>query len=325
MARFKFAACKFQWLAALALALPFVAHAQGFPARPVHLIVPNPPGGGLDIMTRLVQPKLSESLGVPAIVDNKPGGDGILASEYVARAAPDGYNLIVASASSHTANYFLFKKLPYDPIRDFTPIVGAVESITCVAVNASLPIRSIKDLIESAKRSPGSLSYGSTGATGAYTISGESFKASSGIDVLHVPYKGFGPAMTALVSGEVGLIFTSLTTAMPQVKAGKVRVLAVMEHRRYSAMPEVPTVAETVPGFRGVTIWNGFMGPAGMPAAVVARLNADLLAALQSTDVRSKLDATEVIGGTPQEFAAYVRNELENFGGIVRLLGLKAE
>ena len=305
--------------------IPGLAPAQNFPSRPIHVIVPNPPGGGLDIMARLVAPKASEGLGAPVVVENRPGGDGIVGSEFVAHAPPDGYTLITASASSHTANYFRFKKLPYDPIKDFTAVVGAVESITCVAVSSALPIASIGELIDYAKRNPGKLSYGSTGATGAYTISAEAFKAVTGSDILHVPYKGFGPVMTALVSGEIGVTFTSITTAMPQAKAGKVRILGVMEGRRYSAMPDIPTVGETVRGFRGVTIWNGFMGPAGMPAPVVSRLNAELLKALQAPDTRAKLDATEVIGGTPQEFSAYVKAELDNFARLVKLLGLKPE
>jgi tripartite-type tricarboxylate transporter receptor subunit TctC len=313
-------------LAALASALvPLAARPQTFPSRPIRMIVPNPPGGGLDIMARLVAPKAAEGLGTAVLVENRPGADGIVASELVARSPADGYTLIVASASSHTANYYLFKNLPYHPVNDFTAVVGAVESVTCVAVNAALPVRSIKELIDYARRNPGKLSYGSTGATGAYTISGEAFKAMTGTDIVHVPYKGFGPAMTALVSGEVGVIFTSLTTAMPQASAAKIRILAIMEGRRYSAMPHTPTVAETVPGFKGATIWNGFMGPAGMAQPVVARLNAELLKALQAPETRSKLAATEVIGGTPQEFAAYVKAELESFGKLVKLLGLKPE
>jgi tripartite-type tricarboxylate transporter receptor subunit TctC len=311
--------------AVAALLMPLAARPQAFPSRPVRLIVPNPPGGGLDIMARLIAPKVTEGLGVAVVVENRPGADGVIASELVAHSPPDGYTLIVASASSHTANYYLMKNLPYHPVNDFTPIVGAVESVTCVAVNGALPFKSLKELIDYAKRNPGKLAYGSTGATGAYTISGEVFKAVAGIDILHIPYKGFGPAMTALVSGEVGVTFTSLTTAIPQVNSGKVRVLAIIEGKRYSGMPDVPTVAETVPGFKGVSIWNGFMGPAGMQQPVVARLNAELLKALQAPDTRAKLSATEVIGGTPQEFAAFVKGELDNFGKIVKLLGLKPE
>ena len=312
-------------LAGLIASMALGAQAQGFPAKPIRIVVPNPPGGGLDIMARLVAQRASETFGSAVVVENRPGGDGVIGSEQVARAAPDGYTLVVANASSHTANFYLMKNLPYHPLNDFTPIVGAVESITCLVVNASLPVNSVKDLIDYAKRNPGKLNFSSTGASGAYTISAENFKALTGTEIQHITYKGLAPAMTALISGEVNLTFTSLTVAIPQAKAGKVKILGMLEGKRYSAMPNVPTVAETVPGYKGTAIWNGFMGPANMPAVIVNRLNAEILKALQLPDTRAKLDATELIGGTPQEFGAYVKAELESFGRMVKLLGLKPE
>jgi tripartite-type tricarboxylate transporter receptor subunit TctC len=308
-----------------ALAMSSLGYGQSFPSKPIRIVVPNPPGGSLDIMARLVAQRTSESLGSPVVVENRPGGDGVIGSEMVARAAPDGYAIIVANASSHTANFYLMKNLPYHPLNDFTPIVGGVESITCLVVQSALPVNNVTELVEYAKKFPGKLSYSATGASGAYTISAEAFKKMAGADILHVTYKGLAPAMTAVLSGEVNLTFTSYTVALPQLKAGKIRAIGVAEAKRYSGLPNVPTVGETVPGYKGNSIWNGFMGPAKMPETLVNRLNTEMLKALTHPDTVAKLDGTDIIGGTPQAFGAYVRNEIEAFGRLVKLLGLKPE
>ena len=181
----------------------------------------------------------------------------------------------------------------------------------------------MKELIDYARANPGNLSYGSSGTSGAYYLSGAAFKEATGVDMQHIGYKGLGPAMNDLVSGTIGITFTSVTVGLPQARAGKARILAIIEGKRYAALPEVPTIAETLPGYRGGTIWNGFFAPAATPPAVVLRLNHEILKVLQSADLRAKLDATELIGGTPEQFAAYVRAEVENFGRLVKLLNLK--
>lgn len=309
----------------LSVAIPLAVFPQTYPAKPIRLIVPNAPGGGLDQMARLVAQKTSEALGQPVVVENRAGANSIIGTELVAHAAPDGYTLLVGNATSHVANVYLLKSIPYDPVTDFTPITGALQSITCVAVNPLIGVNTLKELIDYARRNPGKLSYGSSGASGAYHLSGEVFKSVTGTDIVHIPYKGLAPAMTGLLAGEIAVAFTSLTVAVPQARAGKIRILAVMEGKRYPGLPEVPVVSESVPGFRAATIWNGFFGPAGLPQAVVARLNTEILKALNAPEVRSKLEAAEVIGGTPEQFGAYVKSEIENFGRIVKAVGIQPE
>lgn len=301
------------------------AHSQAYPLKPIRMVVPSPPGGGSDILGRLVAQKAGEALGQPVLIENRAGADGIIGTEYVARAAADGYTLLIGNATANVANLFLHKSLPYDPVKDFAPITGGVEAITCIAVNPSLPINSVKDLVEYAKRNPGKLTYGSSGAGGAYHMSGEAFKAITQTDIVHVPYKGLVPSLTAVIGGQISLAFNSVTVSLPQAQAGKVRIIAVIEDKRYSKLPNVPVVRESVSGFKGSTIWNGFFAPAGLPAPLLTRLNAELVKALSSADVVSKLDAAEVIGGTPEQFAAYVRGQIENFAKLVKLVGVKPQ
>lgn len=311
----------------LIIALTTTAHvcAQPLSSKSIRLVLPSPPGGGLDLVARLVAQKSSEGLGAPVVIENRPGADGAIAAELVARATPDGHTLLMANASTHTSNFHLMRNLRYHPLRDFTPIVGGVESVTCLVASSALGVSSLKELIDRAKREPGKLNYSSIGATGAYTISMEAFKALAGADIVHVPYKGLPQAMAAVVSAEVGLTVTSMTVALPQAKAGKVRILGIVEGRPYAPLSTVPPIAQALPGYKGAVIWNGFVGPAGTPAAIVNRLNAELLRALRSPETRSQLDATEIIGGSPQEFGAYMANELDQFGKLVALLGLKPE
>jgi len=304
---------------------PLQLYSQAYPAKAVRLVVPNPPGGSSDLLARLVAQKVGETLGQPMVVENRAGADSIIGAELVARSAPDGYTLLVGNASANVANLFLYKSLPYDPVKDFTPITGGGESVTCLVVSAALPVNSVKELIDYAKRNPGKLSYGSSGANGAYYMSGEAFKAATGTDIVHVPYKGLGPAMTGVVRGEIGVAFTAATVAIPQVRAGKVKMLAVLEGKRYSKLPDIPAAVEAVPGFRAAAIWNGFFGPASVPAPIVTRLNQELLKALHSPELIAKLDALEIIGGTPEEFAAYVKGQVEAFGRIVKLVGMQPQ
>jgi tripartite-type tricarboxylate transporter receptor subunit TctC len=311
------------WLVAVLWAVAAQsAWPEVFPARPVRLVVPSPPGGGSDILSRLLAQKMTESLSQAVIVENRAGGDGIVGSEWVARATADGYTILVGNATALVANIYLRKNLPYDPVKDFTPVAGGVESITCIAINAALPIRSVAELIDYAKKNPGNLTYGSSGAGGAYHMSGEALKAITGTDIVHVPYKGLAPALTGMIAGQISAVVTSVTVVLPQVAAGKARILAFLEERRYAKLPEIPLVRETIPAFRGSTIWNGFFAPAGTPAPVVNRLNAEFVKALNAADIVNKMDATQIIGGSPEQFGAYWRGQIELFGQLARLLGI---
>ena len=314
---------KFLWL--VSMLCVFGAQSswpQAFPAKPVHLVVPSPPGGGSDILSRLLAQKMTESFGQAVIVDNRAGGDGIVGSEAVARSAPDGYTILVGNATAQVAKIVLRKGLPYDAVKDFAPIAGGVESITCIAVDASLPIRSVAELVDTAKKYPGKLTYGSSGAGGAYHMSGEALKAITGTDIVHVPYKGLAPALTGMISGQISAVITSVTVVLPQVTAGKARMLAFLEARRYAKLPDIPLVRETIPAFRGSTIWNGFFAPTGTPPPVINRLNAEFVKALNAADIAGKMDATQVIGGTPEQFSAYWKGQIELFGQLARLLGI---
>lgn len=309
-------------LAVASLVLPLAVAAQTYPSKPVRMVVPSPPGGGSDILSRLVAQKIGAALGQTFIVENRVGGDGIIGTEHVARAAPDGATLLVGNATVQVANLFLRKNLPYNAAKDFTAIAGGVEAVTGIVVSASMPIHSVAELVEYAKKNPGKFTYGSSGAGGAYHISGEAFKAMAGIDLTHVPYKGLAPSMTAVVAGEISGAVMSITVAAPQARAGKARILAIIEERRYPKMPDIPTLRETIPEFRGSTIWNGFFAPAGTPPAIIARLNTEILKAVNAEDTLSKLDAAVVIGGAPEQFTAYVNTQIEVFGRIVKLLGI---
>ena len=313
-------------LAGLAAALVLVSaqtFSQTFPAKPIRIIAPVPPGGGSDLIARLVAQKVGDA-GWSMVVENRPGADSIIGAELVAHALPDGYTLLLGNAAALVANLFFYRTLSYDPVKDFAPITGGGEATTLLVVGGAVPVNSVKELIAYARLNPGKLSYGTgSGVNGAYYMSGEAFKAVTGTDIVHVPYKGLSPAMTGLLSGEVDIAFTAASLAVSQARAGKLKVLAVLEGKRSSRLPEVPTVAETAPEFRAATIWNGFFAPAGVPVPVATRLNIEFNKALHSPDVVAKLDGLEVIGGTPDEFAAYVKGQVEVFGRIVKLLGIK--
>lgn len=309
----------------LAALVPLSAHAQTYPDKPIRLVVPSPPVGSNDLIARLIGQQIAAAFGQPVIVDNKAGGDGILGAEFVARAPADGYTLLLGNATANMANAFLHKRLPYDPATDFTPIAGGFESLTCLAVAAATPFRSVTELIDAAKRAPGKLTYGSSGSGGAYSIMGEVFKANTQVDLTHVPYKGLAPAMTALLAGQIDATFTSVTVALPHHQSGKIRVLAMLEDRRYRGLADVPALREVVPGHEAFVIWNGFFGPAGMPATIVRRLNAEIVKAMDAPEIRQKLDAAEPIRLAPEEFAAYLKARTEAFARTVQLIGIKPQ
>ena len=319
----------YRWLPALiALLMASVAHAQGWPAKPIRLIAPYAAGGPIDISARLIAPKLQEALGQPVIVENRPGAGGNIGADFVAKSAPDGYTLVIGAIATHAINPWLFASLPYDPLRDFRHVALIVQVPNVLVVNNELPVKSVGDLIALAKDRPGKLDFasGSTGSTGH--LAGEMFKLMTGTYMVHIPYKGAAPAVADLMAGRVHLIFDNLASALPNVKAGKVRALAVTTRQRSAFLPELPTLDES--GLRGfdMTTWWGVMAPGKTLQAVVERLNAEVFRALESPDVRQRLRAmgSEVPAvRTPEAFTAFVASELKTYGDLVKRSGAKPD
>ncbi|TAK40018.1 MAG: tripartite tricarboxylate transporter substrate binding protein [Betaproteobacteria bacterium] len=304
------------------------AAAQAWPAKPIRLIAPYAAGGPIDISARLLAPKLQQALGQPVLVENRPGAGGNIGADFVAKSAPDGYTLVIGAIATHAINPWLFAAMPYDPIRDFRPVALIVQVPNVLVVNNELPARSVKDLIALAKARPGKLDFasGSTGSTGH--LAGEMFKLMTGTYMVHIPYKGAAPAVTDLMAGRVHLMFDNLASALPNVKAGKVRALAVTTRQRSGFLPELPTLDEA--GLKGfeMTTWWGVMAPAKTPDAVVQRLNAEIFKALELADVKERLRAmgseTPAVR-TPQAFSAFVASELKTYGELVKRSGAKPD
>ena len=319
---------RFQLLAALLLGcLPLMAAAQGaYPHKPIRMIVPYPPGGPTDVLGRIVAQKLSESLGQQVVVENRPGASGMIGAELVAKAAPDGYTLLT-NASIHVINPSLYPKMNFDALRDFAPVSLIAQVPLILVVNPGLPVKSVQELIALGKAEPNRLNFGSSGNAAAPHLAGESFKIATGIQMQHVPYKGSAPALTDLIGGQVQLIFDSMPSAMPHVKSGKIRALAVTTAKRSPTVPDLPTIAESgVPGF-DISTWYGVWAPAGTPKDIVNKVSAEIAKALQQPAVRERLAAlgAEPVGNTPEEFAAYCQSELAKWSKIVRESGAKAD
>jgi len=311
---------------ATVVAAPF-ASAQGYPARPVKLIVPFPPGGPLDVTGRLIAQKLTEAWGQAVVVDNKPGAGGNIGADLVAKAAPDGYTILLGALSTHAVNPSLYAKMPYDPIRDFVPITLLATTPNVLVVNPLLPVNSVKDLVAYAKANPGKLSFGSGSNGSAGHLAGELFKVDTGTDIVHIPYKGGAPATQALLAGDVQFMFDNLANATPQVKAGKLKALAVTTAERSRLAPELPTMAEAgIPGF-DISTWYGLLAPAGTPKEVIAKWNAEVTRILNTPDVRERLAAqgAEAAPTTPEQFAAFIAREIPKYARIVKVSGAKVD
>jgi len=315
-----------------ALALP-LAHsaavaasaADSYPERPIRIIVPFPPGGGTDTVARVVAAKLTEHWKVPVTVDNRPGGNTVIAADLAARAAPDGYTLFLPIDATLSMNQSLYAKLPYDPIQSFAPVTLAVTMPMVMAAHPSLPARQVADVVALAKSRNGSLAY-AHGALPAQ-VAGEAFKASAKVDMVAVPYKGSGPAMTDVVGGQVPVIFDALGPAMSFVKAGKVRAIAVTSAKRSPQLPDVPTMAESgLPGMALVT-WIGFVAPAGTDRAIVAKLNGEITRILRQPETSEKLGAMgmDVVASTPEQFGQAIRDDAVKLGGVIRAAGIKLD
>jgi tripartite-type tricarboxylate transporter receptor subunit TctC len=316
-------------LGAIAVFLPQVAAAQAWqPTKPITMVIPFPPGPGLDLVARMVGDKLSAQIGQPVVYENRTGASGSIAAEYVVRAAPDGYTLMAAATSSHATNVHLIKNLSYDPTKDFTPIVTSVETIGCLVVNRNVvPVNSVTELVAYAKQNPGKLSFGSSGAGSFFHLAGELFNQAAGVKMTHVPYRGSVAAFTDLIGGHIQINFTQLSQAMAYRDNSALKVLAVLETVRFSAHPEYPSITDELPGFRMPPTWNGIVGPAGMPAPVVARLNAEFVKALNIPEVKSKLEDNgyRVVGGTPEEFGKRINGDIAFYGPIFKSVGVQAQ
>jgi tripartite-type tricarboxylate transporter receptor subunit TctC len=310
----------------LSLGIFYPCAAQQYPAKPIKIIVPFPVGGIADIYSRMIGSRWTELWGQPVLVENRTGAGGNIAAEMVAKSAPDGYTLVMGSLGTHAVNVSLFSKLPYDPVRDFAPVALALEAEGLLVVHPSVPAQSVAELISYARAKPGMLTYASAGAGTASHLAGELFKSMAKVDMVHVPYKGNVPAITDLLAGQTALIFATMPTVLPHAKAGKLRALATIGTARSAAAPELPTVAETLPGFE-VNNWVGLFAPAGTPPEIVARLNGEVLKFMQSKEITTRLSAegAHFIPMTPDQFGAFVKAEIAKWAPVVKASGAKAD
>jgi len=315
--------------AALALMLASAgASAQSYPTKPIRLVVPYPAGGPLDIMARAIGQKLTEAWKQPVVVDNRAGAGGNIGADFVAKSAPDGYTLLMGAVATHAINPSLYSKIPYDPVKDFAPVALVAQVPNILVVNPAVPAKTVRELIDLARAKPGYLNFGSgsTGSTGH--LAGELFNTMAGVKMVHIPYKGAAPATADLLGGQVQLMFDNLASALPNVKAGKLRALAVTTLTRSPAMPDLPTIAESgLPGF-DLTTWFGLLVPAGTPPEIVARLNAEIVRALDAKDMRERLEkmgAEPLSNNTPEHFAAFIRTEAAKYAKVVKDSGARVD
>ena len=316
-------------LCAGAAALSLLSLAKGArsqTARTIKLIVPSAPGGVTDILARLLGDHIARTQGATVVIDNRPGAGGVIGSELVAKAAPDGYTLLMGTVGTHAINPSLYAKMPYDHVKEFAPVILVAGVPNVLVVNPDLPIKSVPELIAYAKANPGKLNFASSGSGTSIHLSGELFKAMTGVQMTHVPYKGSAPALTDLIGGQVQLMFDNLPSSLAFIKAGKLRALAVTSASRAPALPDVPTVADTVPGFEASS-WFGVLAPAGTPPEIIARINGEVTKWLATPEAKEKLTAqgANVAGGTPQDFAKHIQAETAKWAKVVKESGAKVD
>ena len=302
------------------------AAAPDFPTKPVRFIVPFTPGAINDLLARLIGSRLAESWNQQVVVDNRAGAGTVIGTDLVAKSPADGYTLLLVS-TAFAINQTLYPKLPYDTVKDFAPVAQIASAPFLMVVYPQLPVKSVKELVALAKAKPGQLSYGSTGSGGTAHLIGEMFKATAGVDIVHIPYKGLAPAMTDVIAGQVSMTLGSYSTLGPQVKSGRLRALAVTSKSRFRVTPDIPTIAEAgYPNF-DATAWWGVAVPAGTPKNVVSRLHADITRTLQSPEVRERLatEGADVASGSPAAFAEFIRNETVKWGRVVKASGAKVD
>ena len=303
------------------------ADAQQYPARPIRVIIPFTAGSAADIIARAMEPQMREKLGQPLVIDNRGGAGGNIAAELTAKSQPDGYTVMMGTIGTQAINYSLYSKLPYHPLRDFTPVALVGESPNVLVINPRVPANSIAELVALAKAKPGQLNYGSSGAGTSVHLSAELFATMAGVRIVHVPFKGATEALTALLGGQLDLMFASLSSAIPLVKAGRLKAFAVTGAQRSPSIPELPTMAQAaLPGYAAAA-WYGIVGPAGMPKEAVATLNRTALAALATQEVRDRLFASgvEVRTSTPEEFARLIESEIVKWAKVVKDSGAKVD
>ena len=313
-------------IAALLLALPAIGLAQAYPSKPIRIIVPWAPGGSTDVLARLIGIKMAENWGQPAVVENKPGASGNIGSDLVAKAPPDGYTLLVGSVSTHAMNPFLVASMPFKGVDDFSTVALAAYVTNVLVAHPSVPAKSVRELVELAKAQPGKIAYASAGNGSPNHVAAELFRRLAGVEMLHVPYKGGGPATLGIVGGQVGILFTGLGNVWDHVKAGKLNLLAVTENRRSQLLPNLPMVGETLPGYE-IAVWYGVWAPAGIPAALLAKLNAEMNRILTLPDVQQRLAAmgAEHVSLSARDAHQLLRSEYEHWGKIIKDAGIKGD
>ena len=311
----------------LAALLPGAAHAQGYPNKPIRLIVPYAPGGATDIIGRAAAAELTKTMGQQVIIENRPGAGGNLGAEQVARSAPDGYTLLVSPSSLHGITPFLYSKLPYDPNKDLAPIIVLGSFANVLVMNPSIKANSVSELVALIKASPGKFTYASSGSGSTIHLSGEMFKSMLNLDIAHVPYKGSSPALTDLMGGQVSIMFDNIPSAITFIRSGKLKPLATTGPTRSSSLPELPTMIEA--GFPGYisTAWFGIVAPAGTPKEIIARLNAEGQKAAKSPDFIKRMNELgyDIVGGSPEQMGAMIQEELKRWGPVVKASGAQVD
>jgi len=308
----------------LIVALPVLA--QSYPVKPIRLVLPYPPGGGTDVIARPLAQKLTEQLGQQVIVDNRGGAGGNIGMEFVAKSPADGYTLLFALTAQYAVNPSLYPKLSYDPIRDYAPISLLANAPYLLVVHPTLPAKSVAELVALVKARPGQLSYSSSGNGSGAHLAGEMLRSLARVEIVHVPYKGAGPAMPDLIAGQVQLSFITYTAAGPHIKTGRLRALGVTTAKRSPTLPDLPAIGETVAGYDSA-VWYGFAAPAGTPLEIVSKLNAEVLRVLAAPDFRSRitLEAVSPIGSTPEEFGSFMKSEIVRWAKVVKDSGAKVD
>ncbi len=302
-------------------------YAQPYPSKSIRYVVPYAPGGSTDIVARVLALKLSEALGQQVVVDNRPGAGGSIGADIVAKSPPDGYTMVTAVTGIMAINQFLYRKLPFDPEKDFAPVTQIGSLPLILVVHPSLPAKSVREFIAIAKSKPGQLNYGSSGVGTATHMTTELFKTMAGVDLVHIPYKGSGQVMGDVIGGQLALIFDQIVSSLPHVQGGKLRMLGITSAKRFPSLPDLPTIAESgVPGYESIS-WAGVAVPAGTPKEIVARLHAEIVKVLAMPDIRERFlrDGIETVGSTPEQFAEHIRRERIKWAKVVRDSGAKAD
>ena len=309
----------------LAANVPATVSGQAYPSKPVRMITQFGPGSSGDTVVRTVAQPLSELMGQPVVVENQAGAGGLVAAQQVARAAPDGYTLMAGTSATQVIRRFMSKTMPFDPVKDFTPISQLIQSVTTIVVDPALPVSNLRELIDYAKNNPGKIAYGTSGVGSEHHLSGEQIGQITGAKMVHIPYKASLQALLDAAAGRLPMAFTILAVALPQVKAGKVRLIAVVREKRSERIPDIPALPEVVPGFEPPPSWVGLLGPANLPAPVLNRISADTIKVLNLPDTRLKLDAQglDIVASTPEEFALQIRRQTELVARIVKGAGIQ--